>query len=395
MHKNNTYISFLSVIGALVLVACSTTPTLPPLTPIQNIVSLKVLWSHSENKGIQKAGYRLNPILTDHTLYTNDAHGTITAINQQGKLLWKTNTKLSLSSGPAANYGLLVLTSANGYVLALDSYTGIPRWKISLSDEISAPALITRHAIFVKTIDGKVFALHPQDGHTLWHYSHGAPTLILRTSSALQVAPGAIVVGFADGKLALLEEMTGKLIWQRSLALPDGNTPMAQMVDIAATPYVAGHTIYAASYHGNITAMNVYPGDILWQNALSTYNNVAVNETTLYASDESGVIWAINRYNGRLRWKQTALSGQTLTAPVLNTHGLVLGDSRGNVHVLSTQDGRLLGRLSVSKSALLSQPLVATDTVYFLDVKGALTAVTVGWSKRSVSTSKALKHNGG
>ena len=56
---------------------------------------------------------------------------------------------------------------------------------------------------------------------------------------------------------------------------------------------------------------------------------------------------------------------------------VVVGDFEGYVHWLSVNDGRQLGRVKVSDSAIDSKPLVINDTVYIYAKDGTLAALKI------------------
>ena len=61
---------------------------------------------------------------------------------------------------------------------------------------------------------------------------------------------------------------------------------------------------------------------------------------------------ALDRASGASRWKQDKLLRRKLTAPVVVDGKIVVGDSLGYLHVLSKDDGALVGRLAVDGGAV-------------------------------------------
>ena len=56
---------------------------------------------------------------------------------------------------------------------------------------------------------------------------------------------------------------------------------------------------------------------------------------------------ALDRESGASRWKQDKLLRRKLTAPVSFEGKIVVGDSLGYLHVLSADDGSIVGRLAL------------------------------------------------
>ena len=53
-----------------------------------------------------------------------------------------------------------------------------------------------------------------------------------------------------------------------------------------------------------------------------------------------------------------------------------MGDYEGYVHWLSTRDGRLLGRIQITDSAIDAKPIVVDGIVYVYAKDGTLAALT-------------------
>jgi outer membrane protein assembly factor BamB len=78
-----------------------------------------------------------------------------------------------------------------------------------------------------------------------------------------------------------------------------------------------------------------------------------VNDTRyLYVVDDTGAVHALDKASGASIWKQDKLLYRRLTSPVLYEGLLIVGDGFGFVHVLSPDDGALLGRLATDGSAI-------------------------------------------
>ena len=64
-------------------------------------------------------------------------------------------------------------------MIALEADTGKVRWRVRLNGEILAAPAISERAVAVRTVDGKLRALSPKDGHELWTQEQQVPRLSL------------------------------------------------------------------------------------------------------------------------------------------------------------------------------------------------------------------------
>ena len=127
----------------------------------------------------------------DYFFYALDA-GT-------GAVRWKFETKLGISSSPAASEKVVVFGSKDRNVYALDIQTGKLRWKTFTGSAITSPPVISEPVVAINA-GGSVECLNPASGEVLWEAG---------LDSGLQSAPvlagGRIYVASQDGMVYALE----------------------------------------------------------------------------------------------------------------------------------------------------------------------------------------------
>ena len=96
---------------------------------------------------------------------------------------------------------------------------------------------------------------------------------------------------------------------------------------------------------------------------------------------DSSQLWGLDKSNGATLWVQDKLRARHLTAPVNLQDYIVVGDFEGYIHILSTVDGRLLGRKRYAKDGYITPAIVDGDTLYMLDREGELTAFQLQGNK--------------
>jgi outer membrane protein assembly factor BamB len=183
-------------------------------------------------------------------------------------------------------------------------------------------------------------------------------------------------VGFSDGKLAALNLRNGSLLWERTIAFPQGVTAADQLIDIAADPLSSCDVIYVVTYQGQLAAISLRSGRILWQRNFSSYSGLTVGNN-LYITDTKGDVWAFDRSTGELIWRQQFLRHRGLTAPVIFGNSLIIGDQEGYIHWLAQSDGHPLARDLVHDNAsIIANPVVDYPIVCILTREGGLSAWT-------------------
>jgi outer membrane protein assembly factor BamB len=187
-----------------------------------------------------------------------------------------------------------------------------------------------------------------------------------------------VLVGISGGRLMYLEPEQGAPLWDLVVSPPSGRSELDRLADIDADPVVADGIAYVASYNGDLAAVDIASGTVLWRRELSAHAGLAAGEQALYITDSDDNLWAAARSDGAGLWKQEGLLYRRLTAPALAGNALVVGDIEGYVHWISRRDGRLLGRERVSKSRIGATPVVAGGVVYVQADDGTVAALRAG-----------------
>ncbi|MFU8797619.1 MAG: outer membrane protein assembly factor BamB, partial [Gammaproteobacteria bacterium] len=336
--------------------------------------------SANAGKGVGADTYlKLSPGYTNGSVFSADKTGRIVAMNAKtGAQQWQLNTKLPITSGLAAHNNILIVGANDGQVWALNTQNGQTIWRGRVQNQVLATPTILSEAVLIKTIDGQVCSLDIKTGKPNWCHDHGAPTMILRGSSSPQYADGLVIAGFADGKLIALNAHTGKLVWERTIAVPKTTSIVDQLVDIDVDPRISHNIIYVATYQGNIAAVALRTGQIIWEHPISSYSGLVLGDRLLFVSDAQSTVFAFNRTDGDVIWQQKALANRFITGPVLLNDTIVVGDKLGYLHFLAQNDGHMVARVHVEKKhGMITDPLVAGSSVVVNTVEGKVTAYTL------------------
>jgi outer membrane protein assembly factor BamB len=366
----------------LFLTACAglgedNTPMPAPLTAYPFQFQPVLLWSVATGRGMGEDYLRLSPVIQEDQIFVASKAGLVTTLElAHGHKLWQKNIKQIITSGPAVGEGKVIVVTKQPQVIALAADTGDVLWRAQLPNQVLAPPTIGQGQIIFKTVDGQVLALELQTGELLWSYEHGSPLLILRPSSAPQIIGNKVVIGFSDGKLAALNLRNGSLLWERNIAFPLGVTAADQLIDIAADPLLSCDVIYVVTYKGQLAAVSLRSGQILWQRNFSSYSGLTIGNS-LYITDTEGGVWAFDRATGELLWQQHLLKHRGLTAPAIFGNSLIIGDREGYIHWLAQSDGHPLARDLVHDNAsIIANPIVDYPIVCILTREGGLSAWT-------------------
>lgn len=316
------------------------------LVKFEPTLPVKLAWSAQLNIDAKRRGFSLVPVESDGKIFTTESNGRVACYDAiSGAFQWDIKLPTKLSSGGGAGAGLLVVGSEDGVVFGLDVRRGEIQWRTALSSEILAAPQVAGDKVIASIGDGKVVALDARTGQRIWVSSNTVPALSLRGGGRPVVVGERVVVGFASGHLAAFNLHNGKRLWETAVAVSRGRSEIERLVDIDSTPRVFDNMVYTVTYQGQVAALTLESGQIVWSREASSYVDIAVDEGHVYFSDNSGELWALDRTSGATLWRQDKLHGRATTAPALLGDYVAVGDFQGYLHWMTRADGRFVARV--------------------------------------------------
>ncbi|MEC7269208.1 MAG: outer membrane protein assembly factor BamB [Pseudomonadota bacterium] len=309
-------------------------------------------------------------------IFSFSSSGLVSSYSINGKLNWKKNLNIDLSSGVGKSFDSLFVTSIDGEVFSLDFSDGNLNWSSAVEGESLSVPSSNGDIVAVQTTNGKITALNLKDGKFRWEYVSVLPSLSLRGSSSPIFDDGALYVGFANGNLAKIEPRSGVVEWEIPITISKGSSEIERIIDVDSKPSVSSGIAFAASYQGDVSAINVLTGRVIWRKSFSTTKDVLEVERNVYVVDEESEIQAFSGLTGVSLWKTKDYRLRNLTSPVRSKNYLVVGDYEGYLHFLDINSGSTIGRYRVSRSGILSLKTYKNSLVC-LDISGRLTYLEV------------------
>ncbi|CDH18650.1 putative serine/threonine protein kinase with quinoprotein alcohol dehydrogenase domain [Xenorhabdus bovienii str. kraussei Quebec] len=364
------------LVASVLLAGCSSeqdTLAMSPLPQIENQFNPRVIWDKSVGSGVGKYYSHLSPVWQGSTVYVADRTGVVKAFEvDTGKELWATD--LSEKAGflssrlPALLSGGLTVSGERLYVgteqakvIALDTTNGKVEWESSVAGEALSRPVVSDGLVLIHTGNGLLQALNETNGSAVWSVNMDTPSLSVRGESAPAVAYGAAIVGGDNGRISAVLMSQGQLIWQQRIAQMTGSTEIGRLNDVDMTPVISNNIIYAIAYNGNLVAMDMRSGQLIWKRDIGSVNEMVVTDDHIFIVDQNDRILSLRKNDGVTLWTQSDLLHRNLTAPEMYNGYLVVGDVEGYLHWLNMADGKFVAQHRVDGSGLLSRPVVAGD----------------------------------
>jgi outer membrane protein assembly factor BamB len=320
-----------------------------PLAPITAQVTPRALWTAHAGKS---QGFDFRPVSQGGRVYAAAGDGAISIFDEDtGRVDAKFDTRKRLSGGLEVGDGKIIVGTLKGEVIALDA-SGKTVWTSQVGGEVISPAAVSSNVVVVRTTDGRILGLSSDDGKRKWVFQRAMPPLLLRTEAGVLAIGKDVVAGYPNGKLLALDIDDGKLTWEVSVALARGATELERIADVAGLPVIDGAQVCAGAYQGKVSCFEIQSRNMVWARDVSTTRALARDGKNIYVVDDASAVQALDKAQGASVWKQDKLLYRRLTAPAILDGRIVVGDYQGYLHVLSPDNGDLIGRLATDGTAI-------------------------------------------
>jgi len=370
------------LLAALVLfitVGCGGPPRAKPtsLESIDASRSASVVWSARAGDVTVRDAVKLSPYVSSDSVFSADSNGKLSSFNREtGDVNWKIELDKNITSGVSGDDENVYVASGNGEVFAISQAIGGILWTSSVSSEVIAAPVAGPDYVVVRSIDGKVYALEKTSGERRWIYSYSVPALSIHGNGRPTVVADGVLVGLDNGKLVALRGSDGRVFWEVSLGNSSGRSEVEKLNDLDADVQVYEPYIYAVNYQGHVAQVDPAEGSAIWSSDVSSVAGLAVSDEQVIVTDEFDTVWAFDRANGATLWKQESMSNRRLTGPALTESGVItVGDVEGFLHMLSADDGSIVGRVKTGVGAIAGRPVIRDNNVFVQGRSGRIAAV--------------------
>lgn len=322
----------------------------------------------SKKHGATQTGAGLQVASDTSGFVSASSNGIVTAINPQGQTQWQISLPNAITGGVSLDNtnGSVLVSDHAGKVIALERTTGKTRWQTQLASPVMSPVLVSGARIVALSNSGVVTALDRQTGQVVWQFATQNPNLSLRgAASPIALDATTALVSTADGRVHGITLANGAPLWSRRISQVRGASDIDRLADIDATPVFEGTTLYTISYSGQLVAVDLATGQLLFTQDVASLKSVALDGDSLYATTLDGKLLCLDKITGTLRWQSDTLAYRGLSNAVATPRAVLVGDVYGYIHAFDKTTGKPIDRQqarhAVTHLQLEGNRLLATD----------------------------------
>lgn len=352
---------------------------------------LQRIWSEDIGEGEGRNGQPIAPpVVADGRIYTVDVEASVQATDAAtGRRLWRVELAPEdddeglLGGGIAYADGRLFITTGFAQVIALDAGNGAVLWRRKLSAPIRSSPTIFKGRLLATTITNELTAIDVEDGSVLWTHTGITEAAGLLGGAAAAAAGSLVVAAYSSGEVVALRIENGRVVWSDSLTALRRSDPVSTLAHIRGRPVIDRGQVIVTANSGRTVSIDLRTGNRRWEQRFGSSQGPWVVGDFIYLLTNSNEIVCLSRQTGGIRWvtqlqrfedEEDKEDPVFWSGPVLAGDRLLVGGSHGEVWSISPYTGGLLGRLDIDDPVYLGG-VVANDTVYFLTNKAKLVAL--------------------
>ena len=344
---------------------------------------LKRVWTADVGDGSSR--YRRvmsQPVVDGGVVYAMDGGVQVSAFDaRDGRRKWRVDLKPedergnAFGGGPAFWNNRLFVATGYAQVVALDPGSGKVIWRRGVGAPVHAPPTVSDGRVFAVTVENELITLAAEDGRQLWTHNGIPETAGLLGGTSPAVEGEIVVAAYNSGELFALRVEHGRVLWSDSLAATRNVDPVSGLADIRGRPVIDRDRVFAISHSGRMGAIDLRRGDRVWEQEIGSSSGPWVAGDYLYVLANDNELVCLTRNEGKIRWVSRLARYEDekkksdpirWSGPVLGGDRLIVLSSDGSAVSVSPYTGEPLGRENISAGGYLG-PVIADNSLYVLN----------------------------
>ena len=270
-------------------------------------------------------GFVSSPAVHKGRIYVGDMAGMLYCIDENGKEVWRYETKGEISSGANFFESVVLFGSQDATLYAIDLESGELKWSHSVDDQIQCGATVAGDRCFLAGCDSKLHIIGLDDGNEIDSLEIGSPT-----GTTAATLGDAVLFGTEQGTFFSIDYRDPEINW--SWEDPAGPTSIRSSAAVTKS-----HVVFGAR-NRKVVALNPQDGTELWTTKVKAKvdGSPIIAGDRVHAGSTDGRLYTIDLADGKVLW-QKQFNGSFLGSPAIiggPEPRLVVATERGTVYCL-------------------------------------------------------------
>lgn len=250
------------------------------------------------------------------------------------------------------------------------SAADVVKWIFETGDRVIATPVIRNDSLFIGSLNGNFYAINAIDGTELWHYTAGNE---IRTTAALYEN----IICFESGNVLYGLNMDGSLLWTDTLYDGSVINEHDEWDCFRSSPELLDSIAYIGSEEGLVFGVNVKTGERVFETQTPEANitietTPAIFNNKIYVGDWYGVLSVFDLTTQNLLWQYDTKDDNTyswvnaiVSQPLIYRDTLYFGGRSCNLYALNPETGEKLWMYHQPGNMwLFGGPVVSDDVLY-------------------------------
>lgn len=351
---------------------------------------LSRVWSVSIGQGANRRVPLITaPVVLGGQIYAMDAAAQVTAVSQNGDVLWRTNLTPpgergveGFGGGLAATESALVATTGFGEVVRLDPATGAVLWRAEAEGTFRAAPTIADDKVVAVARGDLAYGVELDTGMIAWRVEGTGEGAGLVGGSSPAVRGPLAVLPFQSGEVRAILTRNGLTVWTAAVTGGRRDLARARINDISGDPVIDNDTVYVSNQAGRLVALDRRDGARLWTQQVGAFGPAVVAGGSLFIVSDAGQLMRLSATDGAILWRQDLprfgnprreRDPITHFGPLLAGGRLIVASSDRALRSFDPETGADLGA-SLLPAGATSQPAIAAGRLYLVSRNGELHA---------------------
>ena len=329
------------------------------------------------------------PIISAGQVFVLNADAEIYALSAtDGKVLWTKNLISDdeddvnpRGGGIAADGGMVFAVTGTGEIIGMNASDGKIKWKIDNRIPISAAPTLSEGVLYITDRDNRLQAIDAESGRVLWDYRALPESVAYPRVASASVLGSVVIAPFTSGEVVAISGTTSKAAWGKNVIGFDVDSQSGKFNTIIANPVIADKRVFVSAPTGTLIALEGATGKIVWD------KNIALDATplsagdTLYMVDMKGRFISLRKSDGGIfyikqlpHYEDNDEKTDVIrwSSPLMIDGNIITLSSHGKAYIIQPQTGKILHKYDTPKTWV--DVSVSGGILYVLGADGKLYA---------------------